>query len=245
MAKATEVVNPEPKIEGELPEPQISGSPAGQSLEQAGDSSVTLEAIEKLVEKQFQSMKDTRLGKFDTRLDDLEGAVGRYEALQAQGLSKDQALNQMQGDKELGDIKTQLASLLEGKVPDVSAGVGTQSWKERRASILSDAKIEGSDPRFVEFMKQKFTSHDDMNEKLFEIAEGWSFADEIKPQPSASTVAQIVPSIPSADVDVTEKYKEDMYAARGNARLGKQIKESAKKAGVDVDNIGFGDRVTP
>ena len=38
MANVTENVNPEPQIEGEVPEPQISGTQAGQSLGQAGDS---------------------------------------------------------------------------------------------------------------------------------------------------------------------------------------------------------------
>ena len=150
MPKDTDVVNPEPKIEGELPEPQISGTPAGQPLDQAGGSSVTLEAIEELIKREVQSVKDVRFGKHETRLDKLESpesTIERYEALQSQGLSKDQALNQMQGDKELGDIKSQLASLLEGKVPDASPGGGEQDWKERRASILSKAEIDGNDPR--------------------------------------------------------------------------------------------------
>ncbi len=216
MANEKENVNPEPKIEGELPEPQISGTPAGQALAQAGDSSVTLEAIEKLIKREVQSVKDTRFGKHETRLDKLESpesTVERYEALQAQGLSKDQALNQMQGDKELGDIKSQLASLLEGKVPAVSAGVGAQDWKERRASILSDAKIEGSDPRFIEFMKGEYSSYDDMNEKLFTRAEEWSFADETKPKPSAATVAQTVPAVVAQDGKFDE-YSDDQLAAK-------------------------------
>ena len=232
-------VNPVAKIE-DLPDPKIAEQQAGQDLAQAGDPSVTLESLRDMIREEMQSIKDTRLGKSETRLDNLESAVGKYEALQAQGLSKDQALNQMQGDKELGDIKSQLASLLEGKVPDVSTGVGAQGWKERRASILSDSKIDGSDPRFVEFMKQKFTSHDDMNEKLFKSAEEWSFADETKPKPSAGTVAQIIPEVTAGDGTYTnEKYAEDMLAASGDKTKIKAIKAKARADGVDVDNIGF------
>ena len=239
MANEKENVNPASQTE-DLPEPQISEPQAGQSFAQAGDSSVTLKAVEELLDRKFQSMKDTRLGKMETKLDDLEGAVRKYEDLQAQGLSKDQALNQMQGDKELGDIKSQLASLLEGKAPEASAGAGSLGWKERRASILSEAGIEGNDPRFVDFMKQKFSSYDDMNEQLFKQAEGWSFTDEQKPKPSASTVAQIVPSVPSGDGTYTEeKYKTDMLAASGDKNKLKAIKAAARADGVDVDNIGF------
>jgi len=252
MANDPENVNPTPTIE-DLPDAQVAGDQAGQTLVQAGDSSVTLEGIlaspefKALVDKEIQRKTDKQFGKHGTRLDKLEspeGTIERYEALQAQGMSKDQAMSKMQGDKELADTRARL-SVLEGKAPDVSAGAGAQGWKERRASILSDAGIDGNDPRFIDFMKQKFSSYDDMNVKLFEKAEGWSFTDETKPKPSASTVAQTIPSIPAGDVDATEKYKQDMIAARGNARLGRQVKLDARKAGVDVDNIGFGDRVTP
>ena len=155
-------------------------------------------------------------------------------------MSKDQALNQMQGDKELGDIKSQLASLLEGKAPEASPGGGTQGWKERRASILSDAGIDGSDPRFVNFMRQKFSSYDDMNEKLFKEAEGWSFADETKPKPSASTVAQVVPSVPTGDGDYTvETYVEDMISARGNKGKLDAIRAKAKADGLEIDRISI------
>ena len=204
MAKDTDVVNLEAQTDG-LPEPNISATPEGQPLDQAGGSAVTLEAIEELVKREVQSMKDSRLGKFDTRLDDLEGAVAKYEALQKQGLSKDQALNKMQGDKELDDMKSQLTSLLAGKVPAESTGVGSQNWKSRRASILSEAGIEGNDPRFIEFMKQKFSSYDDMNDKLFSKTEEWSFTDETKPKPDSSTIAQTVNSVPT----VEDGYPED------------------------------------
>ena len=240
MANDTDVVNQEPQIEN-LPDPQISGKPAGQPLDQAGGSSVTLKAVEELLDRKFQSMKDTRLGKMESKLDDLEGAVGRYEALQSQGMSKDQALSQMQGDKELGDMKSQLASLLEGKVPEASPGGGEKDWKKRRASILSDAGIKSDDPRVVDMLrKENFDSHDGYVEALQKRANEWSFADAKKPQPSAGSVAQTIPSVPAGSGDYTaEKYKTNMLAAQGKPSELRRIKEAARKDGVDVDNIGF------
>ena len=196
MANDTDVVNLEPKIEGEIPEPKISGKPEGQPLDQASGSAVTLEAIEKLVKREVQSMKDSRLGKFDTRLDSLEGAIEKYEALLSQGLSKDQAKIKMQGDKELEDMKAQLASLLEGKAPEKSEGSGTRNWKEQQASILSEAGIEANDPRVIDMLKKEnFPSHKDYLVALQERANEWSFEDAKKPQPSSSTVAQVTPPV--------------------------------------------------
>lgn len=196
MANVTENVNPEPQIEGEVPEPQISGTQAGQSLGQAGDSAVTLEAVEKLIQKEVQSIKDTRLGKHGTRLDDLEEAVKRYDALQDSGLSKGEALGKMQGDQELSDIKAQLASLLGGDTTAVSAGAGAQSWAEKQASILSDAGLEPNDSRLTELLKSKtYVDYDEYLEDLRGKTFDWKQADAKKPQPSSSTVAQTVPSV--------------------------------------------------
>jgi hypothetical protein len=90
-------------------------------------------------------------------------------------------------------------------------------------------------------MKQDFTSYDDMNEKLFKSVQEWSFTDETKPQPSGTTVAQVVPTVPAGDGSYTaEKYKTDMLAAVGKPDEVRRIKEAARKDGVDVDNIGFG-----
>ena len=229
MPNDKDVVNSESKIEGDLPEPTISGTPTGQPLDQAGDSSVTLEAVEQLLDKRFQSMKDTRLGKMETKLTDMEGTISKYEALQSQGLSKDQAKVKMQGDQELGDIKSQLASLLEGKAPEALPGGSTQGWKERRASILTDAGIDGSDSRFVDFMKQEFASHDDMNDKLFKATEEWSFTDETKPKPDSSTITQVIASTPVVGDDYKGLSDDEL-----GARYEKLAKEPTKnKAEMD------------
>ena len=137
MANVTENVNPEPQIEVE-PTPQISGTQAGQSLGQAGESAVTLEAVEKLIQKEVQSIKDTRLGKHGTRLDNLEEAVSHAYDLQASGVSKDKALQQMTGVQREKDFESRLASLEGGDTETVLAGAGAQSWAEKQASILSE-----------------------------------------------------------------------------------------------------------
>ena len=228
MANEKENVNPTSQIE-DLPEPQISEPQAGQTFAQAGGSSVTLESIlsspelEDYVDKVVKQKQDVRLGKYGTRLDTVEGAIKKYDALVDGGMSKSEALSKMQGDQELSDIKDQLAQVLSGKVSEASAGAGSLGWKERRASILSEAGIEGNDPRFVEFMKQKFSSYDDMNEQLYKQAEDWSFADETKPKPSAGTVAQVVPSVIPVDGEYDDFNDESL-----EARIGELARQPIK-----------------
>ena len=201
MANVTENVNPEPQIEGEVPEPQISGTQAGQSLGQAGDSAVTLEAVEKLIQKEVQSIKDTRLGKHGTRLDNLEEAVAQYESLKG-GSVDIEALGKMQGNQELADIKAKLEQVLSGDMSVVSAGAGAQSWTERQASILKDAGLEQSDSRLVELLREEtFANHDEYIERLEAKSFEWKQSDAKKPKPSPSTVAQTIPGIAPSEGD--------------------------------------------
>ena len=239
MANDTDVVNQEPQIEN-LPDPQISGKPAGQPLDQAGGSTVTLEDLRDMVREEMQSIKDTRIGKSETRLDNLEGAIARYEAEKG-GTVDAKALSTLQEAQELSDIKSQLASLLGGKVPEASTGVGEKDWKKRRASILSDAGIKSDDPRVVDMLrKENFESHDSYIEALQERANEWSFADEKKPKPSSSTVAQVIPSVPTGDGTYnTDKYVEDMLANRGNKGKLDAIRAKAQADGLDIDRISI------
>ena len=206
MAKDTDVVNLEPKIEGETPEPTISGTPAGQPLDQAGDSAVTLEAVEKLIQKEVQSIKDTRLGKHGTRLDNLEDALSKYDSLQAGGMSKEQAASEMSGSRRLQDLEAEIEALKTGKDMTVpSAGAGAQSWADKQASILSGAGIETNDPRLTELLKStKWESYDDYLSALSDKTFDWKQADAKKPQPSSSTVAQTVPSVVAVASDFDE-----------------------------------------
>ena len=245
MANDPENVNPAPKID-DLPDQSISETPAGQSLEQAGASAVTLESIlaspelQEYIQKEVQSKTDSRLGTYGTRLDTVEGAIEKYDSLVAGGMSKPQALAKMQGDQELQDIKAKLDSVLGGNVTAPSPGSGEKSWAEKQQAILDNSGIDKNDPRIVELLrtsksKQEFIA--ELEEKSF----AWKQADVNKPEPSATTVAQMTPSMPAGDGTWTpEKYKSDMLAAQGKPSEVRRIKAAARKDGVDVDNIGFG-----
>jgi len=251
MANDGNQVEPTPKIEGN-PSPQISGDQGGQGLSQAGGQSVDFSALQKdpefnaFIEKMVQSKQDSRLGKYDTRLEKLEGSqeatIAKYEALVGSGMTKEQAVDRMKLDKDIADLRAFRESIQGGDAPSQpSAGTGEKPWTERQASILEEAGIRKDDRRLSDLLKQNtFASHEEYLKVLADKTFEWKQADVRKPEPSSSTVAQTVPSIPAGDGTYTkEKYKTDMLAARGNRDELKRIKAAAKADGVDVDNIGF------
>jgi len=240
MAKDNEAVNPEPQIE-ETPTPQISETQAGQPYDQAGDSGADLESLRAMVREELQSVKDTRIGKSETRLDNLEAAISQYEAEKG-GTVDAKALSTLQGVQREKDLLSRIEALEGGKAVTPSAGSGRELLTEKQASILSEVGLSAKDPRFVEFLRDnpKFKSNEEYFEALDKKALEWQSADAKKPQPSASTVAQTIPSVPAGDGSYTkDKYVEDMNKARGNKAELQRVKAAARADGVDVDNIGF------
>jgi hypothetical protein len=246
MANDPENVNLTPQIEEE-PTPQISGEPAGQTLDPASDSAITLQDVlaspelQDYIKKEVQSKTDSRLGTYGTRLDSVEGAIARYDALVDGGMSKPEALAKMQGDQRLHDLESEVASLRGGNVVVPSSGDGEKPWGERQQAILKDAGVQPDDVRLTEFLKTNtFKTHDEYIDALNAKAFEWKQSDAKKPKPSATTVASTVPAVPAGEGDyTTDKYVEDILAARGNKGKLNAIRAKARADGLDIDRISI------
>ena len=240
MAKDTEAVNLDSQTEGELPKPQISEQPAGQPLDQAGDSSANLESLRAMVREELQSVKDTRIGKSETRLDNLEAAIAQYEAEKGGTVDKS-ALSKLQGVQREKELLARLEILEGGNVAASSPGGGEQTWENQEATILERDGISKEDPRLFELLKSNtYASHDEYVKDLNEKAFTWRQEDAKKPVPSDSTIAQIIPSVPTGDGKYSEvTYKEAVVAARGKPEEITKIRDQALADGVDVYNISF------
>ena len=243
MANDHDPVAQTPTIES-LPDSPIAGQSAGQDSNQASASSVDFKKLfespefDEFIEKKVQSKQDKRLGQYGTKIESLEEAISQYVSLTGSTVNAE-ALNKMQEKQSLADMRAELEALKGGTMVAPSAGAGEKSWAEKQQAILDNAGIDKNDPRIVELLrasgsKQEFIAN--LEEKSF----AWKKADVSKPQPSAGTVAQTIPSVPSGDGTYTkDKYKTDMLAARGKPNELARIKAAAKADGVDVDNIGF------
>ena len=232
MANANDTVNPTPTIE-DLPDAQVAGDQAGQSYEQAAGSAVTLENIlaspelEAYVDKVVKQKQDVRLGKYGTRLDEAESAIAKYEALIAGGMTSEGAKAKIKVDKELDDKIAKLDSLISGNAVAPSPGGGEKSWAEKQATILDNSGIAKDDPRIVELLRTA-SDKQDFIEKLEEQTFAWKQADANKPQPSSSTVAQIVPSV------VTEKGELDAFTSD---QLGDKLVDLLKEPSKNAEQI--------
>ena len=242
MANDGNNVEPTPQIE-DIPSPQISGDQGGQSLSQASGSAVDLSAIkEELREemrREMQSMKDSRLGTYGTRLDSIEDTLAKYAATTGTQLDQ-KAVDKIVADQKVADLIQKVESM--GQAPaQPSAGTGGESVVERRAKLFEASAISASDRRHLDFLRDnKFPSNEAYLQALGDKILEWEQADASKPAPSSGTVAQTVPSVPAGDGSYTkEKYTQDMLAARGKPDEVKRIKAAARADGVDVDNIGF------
>lgn len=209
MAKDPESVNAASQIE-ETPNPQISEEPQGQPLSQAGEEPVTLEDVKRMI----QSEKDVRFGKYGTRLDNLEDALSTYENLQKSGMTKEQAAQQMQGDRRLQDLESEIKSLKGEDASVTSVGTGVEPWGVRQAKLLESAGLSKTDSRAVKLAqsRESWTKQewlDALEEKTFE----WRNADLNKPQPSSSTVASTVPSV-TPGVGEFDDYSDDQLGEK-------------------------------
>ena len=193
MAKDTEAVKSPSTIE-DLPE-SIAEVPAGQPLDQAADPKVTLESLRGLIREEMQSVKDTRIGKLGTKVDDLESTLAQYRGLVKDGMPEAQAEQKMLESRRLAELETALQALQPGKSQTVpSTGVGVTDWGGKQASILDNAGIKKDDPRITELLRTA-ESKQDFVTKLEEQSFAWKQADAKKPQPSPSTVASTIPSV--------------------------------------------------
>jgi hypothetical protein len=218
MAKDQEKVNLEPKIDEEIPSPQISGDQAGQSSSQASDKAVDFSALlaspefEEFVEKKVQSKQDARLGKYGTRLDSLEDAISQYDELVESGMSKSEAVKSMRDTQELADIRKQLTALQGSDTSVASAGADKHSWAKEQATILEDAGLPEDDPRTVELMRSKtFESYDDYLTELRDNTFDWKQSDAKKPIPDSSAIAQTVQRVITQPGELDE-YSDDQLA---------------------------------
>lgn len=246
MAKDTDVVDLTPQIDG-TPIPAISEPPAGQTLDLPEVPAVTLEGVlaspelQALIDKQVQSKTDSRLGTYGTRLDTVEGTIAHYEAEKGGTVDK-AALSKLQGTQREQELLARVESLEGGKAVAPLPGGDKQLLTEKQASILSEVGMTSSDPRFIEFLRDnpKFSSNEEYFAALDKQSLVWQSKEASKPVPSDSSVAQIIPSVPTGDGKYSEEtYKKAVVEARGKPGKIDKIRDQALADGVDVYNISF------
>lgn len=118
-----------------------------------------------------------------------------------------------------------------------------ESTVEREVrGVLEQHGLSGSEPELKQYMAGA------QEQSMFEMLTGLDKVAVEVAEKRKATPAGILPSgsspPPTPDLDL--KFKEEMWAARGQGNaVGKAIKEKYRELGVEVDLIGFGPGANP
>jgi hypothetical protein len=198
MANDQEQVAQEPESE-ERPTPKFSGEEQTSTSSQADDLVDTLrealrDDLQEYADKLWQSGKDRRISKHESRLGDIESTLSEYEQLLEGGMSKSQATQEMKRQnarrKEIEDLKNQIESL-RGDSPERSGGPEPTDWMSEEQAVLNELGMTPNDPAVAEFIRNgDFANEQDYIAQLKKQAFDWRVSTTKKPKPSSSTVAQ-------------------------------------------------------
>lgn len=172
--------------------------------------------MEKIAEKQWQQGKDRRIHGLEDDVSNLKTTIAEYEALKQSGKSDDEAVREMETQRELREMRSQLEKISGGGDSQSNPGKAEVDWMESQQSILENVGMSTADPEFAEFVREKnFENPDEYIKELRNKAFEWQMSSANKPTPSSSTVAQTTPSASAgqgyagmSDDELAEKLSE-------------------------------------
>lgn len=174
-------------------------------------------------------------GEKDKRISGLEGKIVEYESLVERLGSKESALAQMQLQEQLASMNQALQEL-KGSASTLSPGTA-QGGAVNAAQAFVEMGLDLKDPRVAVALNKQYPNEDAA------IAAAYKLSKQIQsgPAPSEAQGAALQGKTPAPnDVEaLTDEYKKNMLAARGNERELTRIREEAIKQGVPVWSIDF------
>lgn len=218
--------------------PNSSVSPQGTPPIEGADQLLNL------LESRFSSKFDNltkELRGLQSRQDKAENSfqerLAKLDQLQGQGLSREQALAKMEAEDADVSWRKNLETRLEQIASQLGSG-GTQTNRQQQvADVFANVGLDPKDPRVAPFLVKEYQSPEAMELAAYRLHKELTQT----PTPTAAQGASLQ-SKPESRADVaelTQKYQNDMLAARGKPSELKRIKEEARKNGVPVDSIVF------
>jgi len=188
--------------------------------------------IKEEVGKATQSTKDKRFSEIEKKLGDFQPVLERVGALMKDGKSFDEAQREIEWDEMrkavFGGQAQPSAEQSTGNTPPPAVDV---------AKAFAMVGLDLNDPQVSVAMKKNFQTEDEA------IAAGVRLSKQLasSPAPTPAQGAAMQGGQPQADnvEEKTQKYIQDVQAARGNATKIRQLREQAVKDGVPTWNIDF------
>ncbi len=226
-------------VEPVAPDSVTPTEPAPVDLVSKADLSVLREDLKGWIQEGTERTKQSQRDAIKARVPEVvrETLAAEIEAI------KKYAPDEKQKELQFEALVTHLTS--EDSKPEEKPASSSpdESTVEREVrGVVEKHGLSGSEPELKQYMTEA------KGQSLFDMLTGLEkVAVEVAEKRKASP-AGILPSgsSPPPKPDVIQKYKEEMWAARGQGNaVGKAIKEKYRELGVEVDLIGFGPDSNP
>ena len=178
---------------------------------------------DKRLDQRLQSAKDRRFQKLENGQNETKDRLDRFAELIKGGKSTIEAKQQLDNE----DALTYARELYEQRSSQTATPGSVANVSGEIKGVLVALGVSQADPGVQDFLSRNTGS--DAPVKLA------AYIKERGKPPASPAGIQNMSTGPAPHTDATEKYKQDMIAARGNRRLILQIKDTARKQGVDVD----------
>lgn len=168
--------------------------------------------VDKRAERQWQSGKDRRIGKQESRMDDFESRLARLTEWRERGKSQKEALLFMKMEDQLADSN---ASPLPEISPTGEVGSQTQETPTDTQAILDIMGLDANDAEVVIILREE-------QEKLAQIGKFTALAEQRRQAKKAIQPAQ---QMPGAGGGVFEGDNLENITAQLNEELAKSVKD--------------------
>lgn len=226
------------------PEPEFASKGSGKQT----SPDVTDDLVDRLWERMesrfdeqskriLQSQKDKGIARTMKEVQSLGDDVERIFAMIDQGMSREDAMREVDRDRRLELLEQRLEQQSTESADD-SPGRDEGGWRERRKRILEDSGIDENSPEYSEFVRSQ--QWDNPNAFVKALDE-WAFRHERSPQASGATAANTASSVGAeSDPDLEQEYINAMKEVSGQgAAAGRALRQKYREKGVDVDQIRF------
>jgi hypothetical protein len=221
--------------EQELPTPSFSDQATSSTSSGADDIvSKLLPQLEQMIERKVQSVKDKRISEIEKALGGRSKILAELES-EGVNIPKD-----VRTTMQIRELEERLAQQTAQPAQKVDDGSSTQKAAVQDAiAKLSEFGLSSNDPAFIELLRGKYANRDAFDKAVLGHVVG-KLAPQKPPNPADVVQAPARAGATDKGVDaLTDEYKKQVRAARGNRAEIARLRGEYQKQGVPVHEVDF------
>lgn len=179
--------------------------------------------------KALQGDKDRGVNKTRKEVEQLKQQIAEIEKFKKNGLSEDEAYDEVEFRRNLSDVKDTLRKLVEAQTPTAGNGKGEG---EETAKVFSEKGLDLKDPRVALELSRKYGSPAEMELAAYKLKEALASTPNPNPAQAASakggtgSAALSAQQIEELSGQRNELFKHKTANREELARIEKQLTEA-------------------